>query len=213
VATGPQGTLLPRLSADGAWILYPELQKTWGASWRLMRIPTSGGAPQFGLETRQTILYGCARAPASLCVLTEASQDEKQLTLTACDPLKGRGKVLRSVEKDPSAFNYGVAVSPDGSTVAFSKPGEAEIHIRLLSLSGGSAREITVKGWPNLTGLEWSPNGKGLYVGSVSPEARALLYVNLKGNTRTLWRPKPTGGGIWGTPSRTGKHTSPASQS
>ena len=144
VATGPQGTLLPRLSADGAWILYLEVQKTWGASWRLMRIPTSGGAPQFGLETRQTILYGCARAPASLCVLTEASQDEKQLTLMSFDPLKGRGKVLRTIEKDPSAFNYGVPVSPDGSTVAFSKPGEAEIHIRFLSLSGGPDREITV---------------------------------------------------------------------
>ncbi|HXX22892.1 MAG TPA: protein kinase [Terriglobia bacterium] len=206
VATGPQGALLPRLSADGAWILYLELQKTWGASWRLMRIPTNGGVPQFVLETRQTILYGCARAPATLCVLTEASQDEKQLTLTAFDPLKGRGKVLRTIEKDPSAFNYGVAVSPDGSTVAFSKPGEAEIHIRLLSPSGGSDREITVKGWPNMTGLEWSPGGKGFYLGSVSPEARALLYVDLKGNARMLWRSKATGGGIWGTPSPDGRY-------
>ena len=45
-------------------------------------------------------------------------------------------------------------ISPDGSTVAISIDGEAEIHIRLLSLSDGSEREITVKGWPNITGLD-----------------------------------------------------------
>jgi serine/threonine protein kinase len=207
VATGPQGALLPRLSADGAWILYLELQKTWGASWRLMRVPTSGGVPQFVLETRQAILYGCARAPASLCVLTEASQDEKQLTLTAFDPLKGRGKVLRTLEKDPSAFNYGVAVSPDGSTAAFSKPGEAEIKIRLLSLTGGSDREITLKGWPDVSGLDWAPDGKGFYVGSRSPQGSTLLYTDLKGEVQVLWQYKGgVGAAIWGVPSPDGHY-------
>jgi hypothetical protein len=145
-------------------MLYLEPPKTAGPSalYRLMRIPVSGGVPQFVLVTPIPINYGCARAPASLCVLIERSQDERQLTLTAFDPLKGRGKMLRSIEKDPSAFDYGAEVSPDGSTVAISKPGEAEIHIRLLSASGGSDREITVKGWPNMTGLDWSPDGKGI---------------------------------------------------
>ncbi len=208
VVTGSQDAELPRLSADGAWILYLELPKAGGPSalYRLMRIPVSGGVPQFVLETRGPILYGCARAPASLCVLIEASQDERQLTLTAFDPLKGRGKVLRTVEKDPSVFNYGAVVSPDGLTVAISKPGEAEIHIRLLSPSGGSDREITVKGWPNMTGLDWSPDGKGLYVGSVSPLACALLYVDLKGNARVLWQYKAAGGRIWGIPSPDGRY-------
>ena len=98
--------------------------------------------------------------------------------ITAFDPLKGRGKVLRTIGTDPTA-SYHVALSPDGATFAISRGGEAEIHIRLLSHSGGSDREITVKGWPNLTGLDWSADGKGLYCGSVSPQGRTLLYVDL----------------------------------
>jgi Tol biopolymer transport system component len=82
----------------------------------------------------------------------------------------------------------------------------AEIHIRLLSLSGGSDREITVKGWPNLTGLDWSPDGKGLYCGSASPQAPTLLYVNLEGNARVLWQYKAAGGEIWGIPSPDGRY-------
>jgi hypothetical protein len=79
--------------------------------------------------------------PASLCVLVEESQDQKQLTLTAFDPLKGRGNVLRRIEKDPTAsFAWGYGLSPDGTTFALSRSGEPEIHIRLLSLSGGSDR-------------------------------------------------------------------------
>ncbi len=86
----------------------------------------------------------------------------------------------------------------------FREMASREIHIRLLSLSGGSDREITVKGWPNLTGLDWSPNGKGLYCGSVSPQGGTLLYVDLKGNARMLWQYKgATNSLIWGIPHRT----------
>ena len=83
----------------------------------------------------------CAGAPASLCVITEESQDQKQLTLTAFDPLKGRGKVLRTIQKDPTAMFTLTALSPDGTTFAISRAFEAEIHIRLLSLWGTPVRK------------------------------------------------------------------------
>ena len=190
VVTGPQDGYLPRLSPDGAWILYLESPKrAIGPSFlhhilhglrgktplRMMRIPVSGGVPRFVLETRNWNDDQCARAPADLCVIVEASQDRKQLTLTAFDPLKGRGRVLRTIEEDPAAPFGWAQVSPDGATVAVSRFGEAEIHIRLVSLSGGSDREITVKGWPNLTNIDWSADGKGLYCGSVSAQGRTLL--------------------------------------
>jgi eukaryotic-like serine/threonine-protein kinase len=205
VVTGPQHhTGGPIVSPDGAWILYRELPKDLifgpSISIPLMRIPMGGGVPQLVLETRNLRRIACARAPASLCVLLEASQDEKQQTLTAFDPLKGRGKVLRTIEQGPSTLQEaaagGLPLSPDGSTFAISRPGEAGIHIRLLPLSGGSDREITVKGWPNLSwgGLSWSPDGKGLYVGSVSPRGRTLLYVDLEGHARVLWQFKGSGG-------------------
>lgn len=207
--TGPQDLSFPRLSPDGAWILKPETRKTAdgpSAPTRLMRIPVGGGVPQLVLEMRRWTTFDCARAPASGCVIVERSQDGKQLTLTAFDPLKGRGKALRTIEKDPAAAFSGTVLSPDGATFAVSKGGEAEIHIRLLSLFGGADREITVKGWPSLTGLNWSPDGKALYCGSASPQGRTLLYVDLKGNARVLWQYRGAGDQIWGIPSPDGRY-------
>jgi eukaryotic-like serine/threonine-protein kinase len=209
VVTGPQGAFIfPRLSADGAWILYLEIPKTavgLSTPYRLMRIPASGGVPQFVLETRNWLDHWCARAPASLCAISEASHDQKQLVITAFDPLKGRGKLLRTIDTDPTV-TYTVQLSPDGATFAVSRLGEAEIHTRLLSVSGGSDREIRVKGWPNLTGLDWSADGKGLYCGSASPQACTFLYVDLEGNAHVLCQFKGVRGNIWGVPSPDGRY-------
>jgi len=208
VAGSQHNTGGARLSADGAWILYREWPKTAGPSTPipLMRIPVSGGVPQPVLESRNPKFFGCARAPASLCVGLEGSPDDRLLTLSAFDPLKGRGKVLTTIEKDPSRY-YAVALSPDGSTFAISRTTEAEIHIRLLSLSGGPESEITVKGWPNLGGdLEWSADGKGLYCASSSPQASTLLYVDLKGNAKPLWEKKGPVGVVWSIPSPDGRY-------
>jgi hypothetical protein len=76
----------------------------------------------------------------------------------------------------------------------------------LLSLSSGSDREITVRGWPNTQGIDWSRDGKGLYCGSASPQGRTLLYVDLAGNARVLWQYKGAGGEIWGVPSPDGRY-------
>jgi hypothetical protein len=78
-----------------------------------MRIPMSGGVPQFVLEMRNWLTFACARAPATLCVILEASQDEKRLTLTTFDPLKGKGKVLRMIEKDPATHVNGNLLPTD----------------------------------------------------------------------------------------------------
>src|SRR5207245_4625911 len=102
----------------------------------------SGGVRQMVMETRNWRNLLCARAPASLCVIFETSQDQKQLTITAFEPVKGRGKVLRTIEQDPSHTYDQMTLSPDGSRFAISLGGEPEIHIRLLSLSGGSDRGI-----------------------------------------------------------------------
>ena len=115
--------------------------------------------------------------------------------------------MLRIIQKDPTA-NFGGKISPDGTTFALSRGGDAEIRIRLLSLSGGPDRELIVKSWPNLTGLDWSPDSKGLYCGSVSSQRRTLLYVDLKGNATVLSQYKAAGIGddIWGVPSPDGRY-------
>ena len=72
-----------------------------------------------------------------------------------------------------------------------------------MSLAVGSDRVITVKGWPNSTSLNWSADGKGFYFSSDSPQGTTLLYADLKGNARVLWK---GGGAVWGVPSPDGRY-------
>jgi len=205
VITGPQDVLGPVLSPDNAWFLYLEIPKNTGPSTpiRLMRIPTNGGAPRFVLTMRGWPL--CARISGS-CLVVEETQDAKQVTLTAFDPLKGRGKLLRTIQKDPDA-SFAFGLSPNGNIFAISKRYEPEIHIHLLSMAGGSDREITVTGWPNISGLNWASDGKGMYCGSVSAQKGVLLYVDLDGNARVLWERKAAAQSfMWGIPSPDGRY-------
>jgi Tol biopolymer transport system component len=180
----------PRVSPDGAWIFYGV---GLGASKTvsLMRIPASGGVPQLVLQVPKGLNYDCARAMAGLCVVLEETEDGRYATVTAFDPLKGRGKTLRTMQKDATAhfYDFGSALSPDGSTLAIARSRAADIRIRLLSLTGGPDREITVKGWSNLAwmGLSWAHDQKGFYCSSVAAGNNPLLYVDLQGNARVLY--------------------------
>jgi serine/threonine protein kinase len=206
VTTGGKEARFPRVSADGAWIIYVVIPVSRDIA--LMRVPISGGVPQLVLQTTKGMNHDCARAPAGLCVVLEESQNGKHATVTAFDPLKGRGKTLRVVEKSAAAHYFGSALSPDGSTFAIARSEDAEIRIRLLSLVGGSDREITVKGWANLAwlGLYWATEQKGFYCSSVSPQTNTLLDVDLQGNARVLWQYKAAGSGnsFFGIPSPDG---------
>jgi len=203
LTAGQKSAYLPRLSPDGASVLYLEPSATPAV--RMMRIPVNGGLPQFVLELRNWIDFQCTGAPANLCAILEESEDQKQLILTAFDPIKGRGKLLRAVEKDPNAGDFAAGLSPDGAAFAIARRGEAEIHIRLLSLSGGADREIIVRNWPNISGLYWSADGKGFYCGSTSPQGSSLLHADLTGTAQVLWR--NTGAtGIGGVPSPDGRY-------
>jgi hypothetical protein len=166
----------------------------------MMRVPVNGGLPKLVFETKGALWenHQCARAPASLCVVIESSLDQKRLTVTALDPLQGKGKLLRTIEKDhDEGLNHDL--SPDGSTLAISRGNQPEIRIRLLSLTGGEDREIAVKGWPNPESMEWAADGKGFYCGSASSSGLTLLYLDLKGTAQVLWQSGQPGAGpfVW----------------
>lgn len=209
---GREKLYLPRLSPDGAWVLYPETSLVVGRrspQYRMMRVPVNGGLPNLVFETKGALWenHQCARAPASLCVVIESSLDQKRLTVTALDPLQGKGKLLKTIEKAPNeGFNHDL--SPDGSTLAISRGNQPEIRIRLLSLTGGADREIAVKGWPNLESMDWAADGKGLHCWSWSSSGLALLYVDLKGTAQVLWQSGQPGVGpfVGATPSPDGRH-------
>ena len=104
--------------------------------YRLMRVPVSGGAPQFVIETHGWN-YICANNGEGTCVVLEEAQDHKQVLITAFDPLNGRNRVLRIIGRagDPLESRQS-ALSPDGSTCALSKTSESKIQILLLALAG-----------------------------------------------------------------------------
>lgn len=209
---GQEKTDLARLSPDGAWVLYVETSPAPVGRFprqRLMRVPVNGGLPKlvFEIATAQWENHECSHVPANLCMVIESSRDQKRLTVTALDPVGGKGRVLRTINK---AIHEGFchSLSPDGSTLAIAKGDEPEIHIRLLALTGGADHEIAVKGWPNVGGIEWSADGKGLYCTSVSSQGGTLLYVSLKGTARVLWSSRELDGGpfIAGVPSPDGRY-------
>ncbi len=103
----PQVINVVRLSPDGEWIVYdspakPEDLRT-SAPWQLRRVPVSGGPSQLVLTAHGVTGHRCARAPATLCLVGEQTEDQKQLVFTAFDPVKGRGREVTRIATDPGA--------------------------------------------------------------------------------------------------------------
>jgi hypothetical protein len=80
----------------------------------------------------------------------------------------------------------------------------------MLSLSGGADREIAIDGCPDITGLDWSADGKGFYGGStISSQSGTLTHVDLNGSAQVLWQYKGAGGfgnTVFGIPSPEGHY-------
>jgi serine/threonine protein kinase/Tol biopolymer transport system component len=206
--TGPQNAWLPRVSPDGA-ILYLSNPRTGPSKPRLMRIPVDGGVPQFVMELGNNVEdYQCGSVRDS-CIVVEHSDYGNQLFLTAFDPMKGRGKLLKTVPRArPPSKPNGEDASLDGKVYAIARDAGSDTRIQLISLSNATPdREVLVKGWTNIDSLDWAADGKGLYCGSVSQNSRTLLYVDLKGAVHVL--KQYTGRGLrwfWGIPSPDGRY-------
>ena len=211
VVTGPDAKRNPVLSPDGSWILYMSSATGWAgvpAPVRIMRVPTSGGAPQLVLEGQGITGLACAQSPATLCAFSEPSPDQKQVVISTFDPMNGRGKELTRIDLRQPHNGYGWNLSRDGSRLAFTQSVDHDGRIRILSLGGGEAREIYVKGWNYLRSLSWAADGKGLFVARHPISGSTLLYVDLEGRSDVLWQQGELPGSpwTWGVPSPDGRH-------
>jgi serine/threonine protein kinase/Tol biopolymer transport system component len=186
--TGYDEGALPRVSPDGRWVLYVARSSQGPASGenRLMRVPISGGTPEFVMNARSVGGPDCARAPASICVIAEPTLDHKQLIFTSFDPLKGRGRELARFDTDPVAPSYVWDLSPDGNKIAILRYSEGRIHI--LDLGGLPSQDVEAKGWNGYLSANWAADGKRLLVFSLTPDGSALLRVDLTGDAYVLWR-------------------------
>jgi eukaryotic-like serine/threonine-protein kinase len=185
-------SVLPRLSADGAWIIYDSLEKIEDAGTlapsQLWRVAVSGGPSQLVLTRHGWADKRCARAPATLCLMAEPTAGQKQTILTEFDPIKGRGHELTRFSSEGRADGGRWDLSPDGSQIAFSV---GPTRIRLLPVAGGQPRDLAVGGWRSfIHGPDWSSDSKGFYVGAPSARGATLLYIDLKGNAIPVWEQK-----------------------
>ena len=211
IVTGPDFKEGCVASPDGLWVLYlsrPGLYRNPTTVERIMRVPSTGGTPQLVFEGRGDDRIACARLPSTLCVLSEPSPDQKQLVFTEVDPVKGKGRVLMTLEsKDVDSWSWDL--SPDGRQFAIMRSDKDGAMIKTLPVSGGKAREFKVKGWKDLEGVAWAADGKGLFSEhSPSPPGGTLLHVDFDGNAQVIWQQKGTETDIWpgGSPSPNGRY-------
>jgi hypothetical protein len=167
----------------------------------IMRVPMSGGAPQQVLAAPLILSHRCA-ARANVCVTSEIPAGRNQLVFTAFDPVQGRGRELARFESDPKG-SYSWDLSSDGTRIAIHKGREGQIDV--LSLAGGAPQQIQVKNWASHQGVDWTFDAKGLFIGNKVPGGTELLYTDLQGNTRMVWR-QPHGIRSSGVPSPDGRH-------
>jgi eukaryotic-like serine/threonine-protein kinase len=208
------------LSPEGSWVLYvvipddevpletnkimrdPVTDAGRAATHKIMRVPITGGSPQLVLTANLEEWPRCARSPATLCAIAQRSADRKQLVFTAFDAVKGRGRELARSNTDATT-DYHWDLSPDGTRIALLKHRRGRVQI--LSLNGQPPQEITAKGWNTLSSMNWTADGKGLFVSSYTQRGADMLHMDLQGNVRFLWE-HPGGIEIYGLPSPDGRH-------
>jgi Tol biopolymer transport system component len=206
VVTGPGNQYAPVLSPDGTLILY--LQDADKGKTRIMRVPSSGGAPEMVWEGGGKIRLRCSWLPVALCLLGEESPDRKQYVFTAFDPLEGREREVTRVALRQPDEEYFWDLTRDGSRLAFAQNLRgSETRIQILPLPGGELHEVVIQRDIQMSSLDWASDGKGFFVGTNTPGGM-LLFVDLDGQTEVLWKTATLWGlfGPRGLPSPDGLH-------
>jgi Tol biopolymer transport system component/DNA-binding winged helix-turn-helix (wHTH) protein len=204
---GEQSVILARLNADSTAVLYalnPEPSDVERRI-RLMRLALAGGTPQFVLQDAGINNFQCARAPATVCVLSEFTGN--RLEFFTFDALTGEKKPLTRIE-GPEWYLQNWTLSPDGTMLAMSKkhrvPGPAAI--RLYFVADGKERTLTLKNWSGISSIDWAADGRSIWVSASSPTGmQTLLNVDLRGQAKAvLQEPEKQLG--WAIPSADGRH-------
>lgn len=215
-----------RVSPDGKWVLYlasPVDESATYTGVRVMRVPINGGPSELVFKARipQYSNYHnpmCARAPATLCVITEEAEDHKHYIFTAFDPLLGRKGEITRFDYSANQGAYDWDLSPDGTRIAVLKT--SENRIRVLPVNLEAPKEIALKNGIALQTLNWTADGQGFFASSATPQGSALLHIDMVGNSQIIWQWKgsvaPWGGDVdlgmggpfspWAIPSTDGRH-------
>ena len=144
-----------------------------------MRVPVAGGPPRLLLREVGICDVQCARFGSTRCILVQ--QQGGSIVVHFLDPQLGKGEALLRL---PTSSN--LSLSPDGSRLAIISA-EKGGRIQLLTLATRQSREIVVKGWTELRNVDWSADGRTLFVPATKDERTvALLEIDTQGNAWEL---------------------------
>ncbi len=179
LVAAPEQLTEPRLTPDGSEILYiagpdPAGSKTSS----IMAIPVQGGTPRQVLKDVAIFTVTCARLPSTVCLYSTSKGNTRE---TLPFDVKS-GKTIGPPQIDTEGF---WSLSPDGSQRAFVPVGSNRGTIQLRSTSSGKTRDLVVKGFHGLMHIDWSSDGKSLFVGNHEAES-ALLKVAFDGSASVL---------------------------
>ena len=178
------------VSPDGKWIIALNYLGPAELN-QIVRVPVEGGRPQLILKSREMgASYSCARPPSKRCVLSEMSEDHKQMVVSEFDPVRGKGDELARFEFDPQ-FDPTVThaiwgLSPNGARFAISRGPAGPIQI--YAFTDHSTRLIHPKGSVQMANLTWSADGKAFYFSNRTKDGMELLHMDMEGNTTSLWK-------------------------
>jgi len=192
-----------RLSPDGNQVLYlvSRIPGDDSQMVRLMQVPINGGPPKLVLEAPGLDNYQCSRAPANVCVFSQANQGD--LVFSVFDLAVAKPRELGKLHR---GGNWNWSFSPDGTLIAVTNFGADDNRIQVLPLSGRPAYGLAVKHRTGFNSVDWAADSKGLFVGSNPTGSRqTLLYVDLAGNAHEIWQMDSVQPG-WAVPSRNGKY-------
>jgi DNA-binding winged helix-turn-helix (wHTH) protein/Tol biopolymer transport system component len=183
----------PRLSPDGSEVLFLQLPKRGGTSQnvRIMRAPVAGGPPKLAVEATWIWNQQCARLPSTLCIYSP--KEPNQQRFFTFDPVTGAGAEIPAARIAKPGVGW--SLSADGNYLATAEQAIGkDAAIRLFSIADGSTRTIQVPGWSVLSGIDWAPDSKSMWVGvqtlGGSPfggmGACALLRIGLDGTIKRM---------------------------
>ena len=187
LVSGPYDWTEAQISPDGLSLLYAAgTQEEFWDPMKIMRVSVSGGSSELILTARPLSEFHCAKSPASICVLSERSQDRKQFIFTVFDPLKGRGAEILRVDIHNEAKQFHWDLSPNGSRICYTRNPQQPVEI--FSLLDHTTQTVHVKDWNNLESLDWTADGSGFFIASGVHGGMVLLRVDLGGNAIVLHR-------------------------
>jgi Tol biopolymer transport system component/DNA-binding winged helix-turn-helix (wHTH) protein len=187
----------PRLTSDGLSALYGVSEKPGepsSHSFRIMRVPVSGGPSHIVLDAPQITNFQCGRLPSTLCVYSQVEPKSGYLRFFNFDPSDGdQGTELLSGRMKEIGGIGSWSLSPNGKYLVTSKSQNPydPPAIRIVNIAAGTKRDFPMPDIGLMIGLDWAADSKSVWVGGYRGRGAwgtrsGILNVDLAGRTRVV---------------------------